>query len=77
MIFSISVDIAGNFYLNGNLIDIYRIPYYSVIAPKSFDLATKGTSINFDNKSYSLLDKVLSINKTNLLDNNLILDYYQ
>jgi hypothetical protein len=73
LIFSISVDIAGNFYLNGNLIDIYRIPYYSVIAPKSFDLATKGTSINFDNKSYSLLDKVLSINKTNLLDNNLII----
>jgi hypothetical protein len=72
-IFSLSVDIAGNFYLNGNLVDIYRIPYYSVIAPKSVSIATNNLSIDFNNKNYSISGKIFVSDKTNTTDNNLII----
>jgi hypothetical protein len=72
-LFSLSVDIAGNFHFNGNLVDIYRIPYYSIIAPKSVSIATKNLAIDFNNKNYSISGKIFVSDKTNTTDNNLII----
>jgi hypothetical protein len=72
-LFSLSIDIAGNFYLNGNLVDIYRIPYYSIIAPKTVSIATKNLAIDFDDKSYSISGKIFVSDNNNINNNNLII----
>jgi hypothetical protein len=72
-LFSISIDIAGNFYLNGNLVDIYKIDYYSVIAPTTVDISTKNLSIDFNNKNYSISGKIFVSDKNNLINNNIII----
>jgi hypothetical protein len=71
-LFSLSIDIAGNFYLNGNLVDIYIIPYYSIIAPKNVSISTKNLTTDFNNKSYSVSGKTFVSDKNNINNNNLL-----
>jgi hypothetical protein len=48
-IFNVLIDKTNNFYYNGRLIDIYNIPYYSVITKSDVDIFTS-LSPDYDNK---------------------------
>jgi hypothetical protein len=72
LILSFSVDIEGNFYFNGNLVDIYKIDYYSALAPNSFSIASKKQSINFKDKTFSSGNKLIVTDKNSLVNTNIV-----
>lgn len=72
LIFNFSVDREDNFYYNGRLVDLYKLPYYSVIAPKNTNLSLKGTTVDFDDKIIRQNDKAVNPDKTSITKNSYI-----
>ena len=48
-VFNILIDKANNFYYNGRLVDVYNIPYYSVITKSGVDIF-KSLTPDYDSK---------------------------
>lgn len=72
LIFNFSIDRENNFYYNGRLVDLYRLPYYSVIAPRNVNLSLKGTLVDFDDKIIRQDSGALLPDKTSISNNTYV-----
>jgi hypothetical protein len=72
LIFNFSLDRENNFYYNTRLVDLYKMPFYSVIAPKNVNLALDGTFVDFDDKIIRQKTGVLRPDKTSITNNSYV-----
>lgn len=69
---NISTDNQNNIFYNGRLIDVYYLPRYSAIISSDVNPSLNNFTINFNTKSVTLQNKVISYVKTSLSQNSLL-----
>jgi hypothetical protein len=72
LIFNLALDRENNFYYNNRLVDLYKLPYFSVITPKNIDLELEGTFVDFDDKVIRQGSGVLDPNNTSITNNTYV-----
>jgi hypothetical protein len=72
LIFGFSVDRENNFYYNTRLVDLYKLPYYSVITPKNVNLSLDATFVDFDDKILRQGGNALNPDKRSITNNSYI-----
>lgn len=73
LVLNFTVDNQDNLYYNERLVDVYRLPYFSVIAPRNIDLSIQGTTVDFDDKVIYVGNNIIQANRETL--NNSFIQY--
>lgn len=74
-IFNILVDRSNNLYYNGRLVDIYNVPYYSVITNSDVDILTQGLTPDYESKTILANGGVPLLPEKNNIYNTILIEY--